>query len=460
MLKVVDSNGMPLPADTKVTIDGVPGSTRYLQFARPGLRKVQVRAWHNGMTEHVVVPLPIAGTPLTFSPTVGRPPELAMIMARPVLSRPYEVTLSVGTPPRARRSNHAPGGRARPSVRGVPTGFTTRSPLARAVLRAGRDTIRFTRERLTGGGTPSRHEQVAMMVDLTEADIAALARRSSGHPPTYEWDFGDGSPIAVTSVPWVAHNFFDHLDHTDLGVSRFHVECRIPHAQLTVIRTLTMHSAYYRCRQRGIVVPHVTADVFANKMYWLFAGEFTVFNVEDAPLVLDKMAVAALSPDATALGVPSAFTDLTTPVHVTPKSSAKVGVHVPIGPTVPYDAPGFTVWYAGHLGGRAVRLSVTFEVPLKEQKIQPAGPHLPEAWTHTWPWDMVQSHLADIVSNDALVSRIGPPGVTLDTTTGTMAVDLGRAGQTLTSLEVRAAVARVMRAALFPARLADQSQWG
>ena len=52
--------------DTRITINGVPGSGRYLQFKGAGERTVRVRAVRGAIREKAQATVRIAGDPLTF----------------------------------------------------------------------------------------------------------------------------------------------------------------------------------------------------------------------------------------------------------------------------------------------------------------------------------------------------------------------------------------------------------
>lgn len=436
---------------TVVTINGVPGAVQYLQFPTAGQRRLNIRAVASGgESERQVVLLDVQGAPLQFPSSRSRQ-DIAMIGVSQSPTQPYEAILTLGssidtrTPPTlsagpsvGTRINHAlrPGSLA--------ARLTDQSVLGRVMAENARSPVRVETRRLTRPGAqngptpasgarnnppPARKVSVATIYDLTEVDPDfVLGGRASAFEPEYEWDFGDGT-TQTTRTPLARHDYFSAIDHAG-GTGQFVVKCHVKHAGLKVKRTLTIQSAYAMCKRTGTVVPHVVSEVFAHKHLHMLSGMFTVYNVEDQPMVLDRLSITPLAGDGDAPGLSRPFVNLGHPVKIAPRSSAMVGVNVPFVTASPkngelrYDVKGFTALYAGTVGGLQVRCSAVFEVPLAEWGLKPDfGLDVPEATRRVWPWEIVQNVL-DKIGNPA--EQVGNPGdVMLDQLTGTLAVSLG-----------------------------------
>lgn len=435
---------------TALTINGIPGAVQYLQFATPGQRRLNIRAVAaSGESERHTALLDVKGAPAQFL-LAKKKNDIAMLGVSQTTTHPYQAILSLGsvldtralpvlTPPAAVTAHI--GKFLGPES--VAAKLGERSPLRRAIAGNATTAPRVEMKRLSKvgaaraakvgarGGTsrkPKQPEKVAIasIYDLTTVsrdDFMPGATQAS--TPQYEWDFGDGT-TQTTSSPLVSHDFFPAIDHNS-GIGQFVVACRVKQSGLTIKRTLTVYSAYTLCKRSGTVVPHVTTEVFAHKRYNQIEGVFTVHNVEEQPLVLDRMSVTPLSEDGEALALPATFLNLQTPITVAPHSKSLVSVNVPFVTTTPqkgqlrYDAKGFTVLYAGNCGDLPVRCSAVFEIPVVEQDVKPEspfgrGPGQPPLTHEPWPWEVV----ADILG------KMANPGETiLDKITGTMAVGLG-----------------------------------
>lgn len=457
-VEILSPSGDPLGDKVQATIDGIPGSSRYLQFPTPGTRRLVVRVVDDGQTDQRTATVNIDGPPIMFHPhahTGGA--ELALMHARRSQTSAYEVefTLGAGIPGGAEGLGGGGGFRTDTPpalfVRGRQS-TSARGALGRAVIEAAEAPARSTRRFMSSTRRPGRRQLTSTVFELGATDLRAQLEKAHARPRVvqtrYEWDFGDGT-TAVTETPSVSHDFFPSTNHAD-GLSHFDVRCRVVHDDVTAIRTLTLRSAYAMCRQRGTIVPHVTAGIFARKEYWLFRAELQVHNVEDVPLVLDRMAVAPITEDPDALATPPASTAMSTAVTVSPHSSTVVGVNVSMYGEVPYDAPGFTVWYGGHAGGIPVRVSATFEVPVAERSVEPfiPKPDMPDLEKKTWPWEEVEIGI-DRMFDPLVREKVTLSDVVVDRVTGTVGISLGNVtGADMAP--VRTTVDRVMGAVVVP----------
>ncbi|MFZ5762210.1 MAG: carboxypeptidase regulatory-like domain-containing protein [Thermodesulfobacteriota bacterium] len=479
LVEAFDHNDTPLHnSGIAVTINGTPGAVQYLQFASAGQRRLFVRAVApDGESDQQVVLLDVQGAPLQFPAARGRA-DIAMLGASQSPTHPYEALLTLGSLIDSRALPVLiPAGSISTQLtralgpKSLAARLADRSPLRRAIAENAATAPRVEVKRLAPLGTkpaarpapaasakatPKRATKlaVATVYDLTAIDPEDFIHGATvAAEPRYEWDFGDGSPLQTTSSPLVRHDFFPAIDHAS-GMGQFTVTCRALHANITVRRTLTIHSAYALCKRTGTVVPHVTAEVFAHKRYLMIEGAFTVHNVEETPLVLDRLSVTPLSEDGDATALPAPFVNLQTPVTIPPRSKALVAVNIPFVAANPkngelrYDVKGFTVLYAGSAGSYPVRCSAVFELPLTEWDVKPESPFgrrpkEPDLYREPWPWEIVEDTLGRIANPGDAVSN--PGDILLDRATGTLAVALGPV-QAPTTAEARARAGRAMAA--------------
>jgi hypothetical protein len=424
-VEVLNPQGQPLSdtGENAVLINGVPGAIQYLQFRRGQPYTLVVRATTPDITESITVEVPVSGEPITFRPTATDtpPPQLALLHLTQSQTNPYIANLHLGDTPASRQPF---AGRQWPQITKTELIRTKRPAHKIGYLQRAIASVSQNRR-----GRPNRPPiqmsnsgRVAKTVfDLGSVRIDSILDRFRDEVSAqYEWDFGDGVRV-TTTTPNVTHDFFHAVDHST-PTTRFHVRCLVVHEGIEIVRTLNLHSAYAACRERGIIVPHVTSDIFAGKKMLWFTASLVVYNVENQPLTIDKQAIVPLSDDPSAQSLPGAFVNLASPIVLPPRSSTVINVGPPLkkGP-VPYNASGFTVYHAGRAAdGTPVRFTAVFEVPIDLRRVGPQmpDPRIPELWTHVWPWEEVQIGVIQILEEIENPGRPQTAGV--DSHTGTI----------------------------------------
>lgn len=487
-VEVFDTNGASLAGtNTQVWINGVLGARQFLQFPSAGQRRLSVRARAADETERQVALLEVAGEPLQFR-TLGNRDDIPMIRVTQQSANPYVAILTLGTAvdPRSPVLPSIGDPVAPVSVRATQAAgsaglLARRGLLAKAIASTPETLTRIDQRRFSGLATPAltaramatrtvaqpaagaarpaltaRRRAITAVYDLSNVDLPQLiAASATAAPLEFEWDFGDGSS-ATTRSPEVSHDYFATIDHA-AGGSQFVVSCKIKHADLTVQRTLSIFSAYAICKTTGTITPHVTADVFAHKEYNLLTARFVVHNVENDPIVLDRVSVTPTPEDGDALALPAPFVDLAHPVTVEARSSSAVGVNIPFVVGTPalgqldHNAKGFTVLYTGTVGGTPVRCRASFDVPVEEWGKGPKRfrlPDVPDQMQPDWPWDIVRSAFDEVVNPGDQAVR--PGKATLDDKTGTMAVSLGTLATGVAGTAARTAAAKVLSSVYAP----------
>ena len=204
------------------------------------------------------------------------------------------------------------------------TGLRT---LVRAILNSDEvRSITTRKSKLTPPKLVRKADVTTAVLDMGEADIGGLLHAGTGTQPSFEWDFGDGTQ-KTTSSPFVSHDYSDALT-ADGEILQFKVRCRAVLDNVEVERSLTLHSAYAICRQRGTIVPPVKADIYAHKHYGSFFGEMLVTNLEQEPITLTAQAIVPLSENPDAQERPQ-FRALKTPIELPPDSRTVIGVYPP-----------------------------------------------------------------------------------------------------------------------------------
>ncbi|SDG52959.1 hypothetical protein SAMN04488542_15411 [Fontibacillus panacisegetis] len=456
-----NDNNLLNDSTTEVTINGVRGSLQYLQFPSIGQRKLTVNArTPNGEIERQEVLLNVEGSPLTF-PSLRKRSDIAMLGITQLPMQPYTAVLTLGSIIDTRTPHQAQTG---PSIspkmiQGLGKGtlvpsIATRGILGRAISANQKALVRTESRRLvnlqakglnrTANGVriapdTIKRRLIGEVYDLSKIDIKKILEEAQTDPIEFEWDFGDGN-TATTRTPVVSHDYFAAIDHAT-GIGQFVVTCHVKHASLTIKRTLTIHSAYAICKGTGTIVPHVTADFYAQKRYNMLTGFFTVYNVENAPMILDRVSITPLATDGEEAALPKAFTHLDRPITIAAKSSSRISVNVPFVTNTPqagqlrYDVKSFLVLYAGTVERFPVRCSAVFDVPAQEwnQKPRPLTlPNVPKLERKPWPWEIVEGALSKITDRPSNPSQ--PGHTVLDPQTGTLAVSLGPLGTNIKSL--------------------------
>lgn len=478
-IEIFDHDDNPFNGSlTQVSINGVPGALQFLQFPTVGQRRLIVRArTASGETDRQVALLDVTGVPLEFQ-TLKNRRDIAMIGVTQLPTQPYTAVLTLGSFFDTRLSHLLKIGTsmspqpdkvfaqdslaARLATRGVLGRAMSTNP--QALMRI--ETRRLTNTRVKAMGQPGKgvrrtpkattRRAVGAVYDLTNVDLGEIFGKVVTAPTLqFEWDFGDGN-TATTRTPFVSHDYFAAITHA-AGVGQFVVTCHVKHAGIVVKRTLTIHSAYAICKSTGTVVPHVTTDLFAHKRYNMLTGMFTIHNVEDAPIVLDRVSITPVTEDGEAVAMPRPFVNLDHPITIAAQSASMVGVNVPFVADTPqgmqlrFDVKGFSVLYAGTVGTLPVRCSTTFDVPVSEWNKKPEAfkvPDIPPKWRKPWPWEEVEDALAAVVN--PAQGFFKPGDAALDAKTGTLAVSLGALRNTGTKAQTRDKGVRVLSTVYAP----------
>ena len=464
LVQVLDAQGNAYTnQNLDVTIDGVLGASQYLQYPSEGRRRITVIARHSdGSSEKQTFEIAIEGHPLSFS-RQGRKQEVVMIGLTQSSANPYVAKLSLGSTDDARRLSPptkisydgGPWIFGKVQTARLVEGASARSPLARVVASYVSGDMQVRTRHLShfsrASDTQKSWVMDAVAFDLTGGHyVAALDKLFSSRARTqqqYQWDFGDGE-TATTRTPEMEHDYFKAIDHS-IGYGQFVVTCTAVHAKVTVRRSVTVYSAYSKCKQAGTIVPHTRANIFAHRRDLFFEAALTIYNVEDYPLILTQISISPYAQDQAALAVPRPFRNMRSPVIVPARSQMRIGLTIPIEtakrPTLgslPSDITGFSVIYAGNAGDYPVRCTCNFDIPLNEQphKANPGIVFIPNIPVHVMPWRKVSDSFKEIINHHFKSERIlVKEDVSFDPETGTTAVVMGNVAERVNSRVLTAA---------------------
>ncbi len=453
LVEVVDVSGKPLGGSTVVTINGVPAGRRYLQFLRPGDYTLQVRAVAGSYQDTATAKITVAGTPLMFRRSLAAPAVsvVPMIKLSQSFNDHYVATFTVGT---AAPPTPAPASGTTATTTPAPAAGTaaTTTPAPAA------SKITLFEAKLAPAAMALQTPPKAAVLEVGKAvAVTAPAKPATPQATSYKWTFGDGTS-ETTQAPSVTHDYFHAIQVGTVSHS-FDVTCTVVHDNVTVSRTLVLHSAYELCKSYGTIVPHIDSDVFAT---WRkgtgFTASMTVYNIEAAPITLTDMGFVPLSDNPDALLPPPVFTKMQTPITIKAKSASALGVVISLAQLAPATklgsaVPGFIVYYRGtHVeGGKTtpVLFSRTIRIPLSDS----GGAWLSDAGSAPKltpiAWDLVKTSAFQLSSAPSLKLTSDASNVTTDAATQTVAVSLDSTPQTAaTKSQARLAINSALVAGL------------
>ncbi len=416
LVQVLDPLGQVIsdPAIT-VIIQGGPASSRYYQFAAVGTHKLFVSATKGALSETAQALVTVAGSALAFRKTLTLPvvAEIPILQVATVLGQPYAANFSLGITPGGRRLAAAAVAKA-----------STPPP-----------------------ASPSKAPTTPPVIKKTGATATTAAPTSQPAPEatSYHWDFGDGS-AATTQTPTASHDYFPAIQADDF-VRGFDVTCTVTHDNITVKRTLLLHSSYGMIRQSGIVVPPVTGSTQnATFQHIAFSASLIVHNLESSPITITAAAIVPFGDDSTVVLPAPKFTAMKTPVVVDAKSASALGVYAPLA-QLQLDGNvvnGFTVHYSGDMKDSSgtpvpVRFSYAFRILLSDSGLVNAGP-APQLTPANWDLGAaLQAVTAKVAGPKGAVSKAG--GQTVDSATNTVVIALSADPANLNTLaQVRSAI--------------------
>jgi hypothetical protein len=322
-----------------IAIDGVPGSSKFVQFPFPGDKKIFVTA---------------RGTDCKVERTT-----VTITVAAPV---PSQATMALIADPanKSRTANEVAWLKATGDVNLLTVGPISPHNAPYKVGLAILPLSGFVRP--PAGASP---QPMAPPASGATGDKDAVVVHPAGSSPispvsetlpasAYTWNFGDGSPEVTTTSPSVVHDFETALD-SEQEFSHFHVKVSISDAGFNVTgavvsvgpakqsytRTLSVHNPYVHCKKQGYLVPKVSASGWAMKLGNNFIGTAEIENNEAVPITLASRLLIPSLQDTNALTVPTELVPIDPPIVVPAKGNVRVQVTAPFT-DVPVDALGFS----------------------------------------------------------------------------------------------------------------------
>jgi hypothetical protein len=456
-IEVLNALGQPLsdPA-VSVAIQGIPGASRWEQYANPGTYSIYAIASDGPLRATAQASLVVSGSPLVFTLDPPSTKELPIIEAATVPGLPYAGSFTLGTPR---------------SAFGVPVTATpvkmTAAPTDAAPVAAAPPDAEHAAADAADAAEPVRPiVPIGTIVPIAGSNGAGLLPPGSTQIPgapvatSYTWDFGDGSATVTTQSPAVTHDFFPVISG-DAVEHFFDVSCTAVHDSVTVRRTIVLHSAYGISRQLGTVVPPVTgaptyAPLATASILGLtiplggFSASMIVHNLEQAAIELDSVAIVAMSDETTVNPPPPAFVTMSTPQTIAAGSASALGTFVPFsalslgGP----PANAFALYYSGSTAaGIPVRFSIVFRISATYAGLTTVrSSSLPPVWQRG-------PALATLAKLTATRGGLSTGGGNVDAATRTIAVPLAANANTSDTMvqatsTIQAGLASITSAAL------------
>ena len=291
-----------------VSMNGTPGSRQWLQWAKPGPKRIFVIVRKTGRPpERKLITLDVK------APS-GEADIFPILRIEQRLDQPYRVDIRLeGLPSRALPMR--PSGIARPA--------TT----------------------MASQGKP--HGNATVTLDSTTVT------------PNCHWDFGDGK-IGAGLRSVISHDFGPSLSPDRLRQS-FDIAATVllPGGRTVhVTRTVTFLNHYAYAKQRGLIQPPVTSNLNAVLDGGQFHATLTVQNLESTSIVLNARQILPILDDGPALPMRREACHFSVPG----KASLKIPVAIPVA-KIPRDASGFAVHFSGLMGRSPVRCSACFDIP-------------------------------------------------------------------------------------------------
>ena len=397
LVQVLDGSGKPYTSDSPVvvSINGVPVPRRYLQFVGTGAYTLQVRAVSGSNSEMATATVTVAGAPLMFrrmltAPAVSLIPKLQVAQT---FGNHYVATFTLGVAP--------------PTTAASKTATAAPTPLAALTNKA-----------------PIKN--VGQIVKLDSSP------KLTPQATIYQWNFGDGT-TATTQAPTVTHDYFPAIQAGIISHA-FDVSCTVEHDNITVTRTLVLHSAYELCKRFGTMVPQVESDVFATWQKNVgFSASMTVYNIESEPITLNAMGFVPLSDNPDATLPDPVFTTMKSPVTIKAKSASALGFMVSIAQLAPATklgnaVPGFIVYYRGSYAERGKSMPVLFSRTIRIPLSDSGGAWLTQASTApkltAIPWGDVKNAVFTVANNPGQKIASDASAAVADDATQTFAVAL------------------------------------
>lgn len=426
LVEVCDASGKPISDPTiTVIIQGVAGSSRYFQFTTAGTVTLGITAAQGTATQTSQAVVTVAGTALMFRKSLSAPAvtEMPIIQISSVMGQPYAASFSLGNPSSVRgklaaavnKSNLTnivtPGKTITVPVNAPVTAKVAITPAAMIAAKGAVPAAMIAQEKVVAApavatttvapasilSAPTDALGVALTKALatvpaaevtriaptsvktgatTTATLSAVLMQQGGLQVTpeatgYKWDFGDGQTL-TTQTPDATHDYSASIQAADITRS-FNVTCTITHDNVTVTRTLVLHSAYGMCKRLGVIVPRVSGSTYAKFNQVAFSASLTVNNLEASAITLNSMACVPLSDTAGYAPPPPKFTAMGNPVTVGAKSTSAIAVYIPVSELQVAGAQinSFAVYYSGSMsaGGTTtpVRFSYVFRIALGDQ---------------------------------------------------------------------------------------------
>jgi len=182
---------------------------------------------------------------------------------------------------------------------------------------------------------------------LVKGATKGEAKAQAAEAETYMWDFGDGSKSVTTSSASVFHDYSAVLNTTDEN-KQFHASVAVTSGGQTLgtwSRTVTVHNPYVSGKKQGHAVLTVEAKGWARKTSGHFVATAKITNPESAPTKFGYRTFIPIAASDDDTPPPAAAEKLDTPLEVPAHGWLELQVSAPFS-VVPAHSQGFAVVFS------------------------------------------------------------------------------------------------------------------
>lgn len=415
-IDVLDVDGNPYNncETCSITINGVPGSSKYLQFERPGTQRIHVHAGLPGQPmrqQEVVVQVYHAASHKRHY-TLPRNRGWRVDAGVTANNTSVVAQAAFDTPGMLRFHLPEYEGQYEPLLPAKRAVAALKPPRATRImhhLRVNEGTPRVrimdsSRRRIIPADTGEPAIGIRRRL-VQEAPVTALTDVLK-YAPRYEWQFGDGTSI-TTANPSVTHDYTASLP-PDREYAHFNVSIKV-HAGNRVVststRTVSVLNLYAFLKSRGMIHPRTRFKRPATQLAHTVYGRMTIYNTDAFPLHITGRRVLALLNDADDSGtwLDMEAQDMT----IAPAAKKTFDVHVSRA-AIPVNAVRIIVHYDGNArdGDKeyAVYASAYFDLPPGSGEFETINIKTPPLYREPWPWELV-TNPQELVALDDLVQK-------------------------------------------------------
>lgn len=384
-----------------ISINGVPGSTQYMQFSISGQQIIFVMASLKGRIEHAKTTINVKSVKKTTYPilkterilerpysvrfsadhrtvsiggTIKLPKDLAHVLPEDIVSIKDQSSVAASLGDEVHKMSTKLSSEDGLSPSKITQDIKHSTLLAKSQLLANltnnlSNSIEIIAKKAKVKDSIAKYVAVDEYLNLRDiSEVKPMSNDSFSWTASdsYKWDFGDGTSDE-TSEPYVEHDYGDSLD-PNKEESQFHVTLTIKlftGADITLKRTISIFNFYARMKKSGIIQPRIESSFRADRLGPSYYSTIIVKNDEDEDFTLTSYQISVMTND------PDHRPGVLPSKEISMKVTANSSKHFPVfalAKDVPHESPGFSIHFSGSTkSGKPVRVSVYLEIPAHQR---------------------------------------------------------------------------------------------